>query len=87
LRLVETRHFRAQAQLGPAYLEAFRVSLQRDGRFRTELGRREPGGLKLKRQRHCEASSMGGRNQLFGIGTVLVLESSFERVRRICKYM
>src|SRR4029079_6545480 len=46
-----------------------------------EFGRRKAGSLQLKGQRHRETSGVGRSNQLFRIGTLLILESVFARVR------
>lgn len=78
----EVRRLRAQGQRGLADAESRAVLLERDRGLGGELCRREARGLKLERQRHREASGMGGGDQLFGIGALLVLEAGLERIGR-----
>src|SRR4029079_2043736 len=57
------------------------LRFERDRSFGIEFGRRKAGSLQLKGQRHRETSGVGRSNQLFRIGTLLILEAGFERVR------
>jgi hypothetical protein len=52
-----------------------------DRRLGTELAGGVAGALQAKGEGHGEASSMGGSDQLFGVGTLLVLEAGLEGIR------
>src|SRR5262245_24369201 len=78
---VQVRHFGAQGQRRPADAEALALRLEGDRGLGAELRRRIASALQPKGQGHGEAPSMGGSDQLFGIGAPLVLEARPERVR------
>src|SRR5205823_12512674 len=59
--------------------------LKGDRGFGAKLRRIEACTLQPKSQRHGEASRMRGRDQLFGIGALLVLKTGPERIGGSCE--
>src|SRR5262249_46948084 len=62
------------------------VRIEADGRLRAELARCVSGRLQRERQRHGEATGVGGGDQLLRVGTPLVLEAGLERVGSLGQY-
>src|SRR5258705_10250190 len=83
---VQVRHFGAQGQSGPTDAESLALWLESDRRLGSELRGRIAGGLKPKGQCHGEAAGMGGSDQLFGIGALLVLETRSERIGSLSEH-
>ena len=81
--VVEVRHLGAQGQCRLADLEALAFRLERDGGFVESSVGVKPARLKAEGQRHREAAGMGRRDQLLGIGALLVLEAGLERIGRL----
>src|SRR6266853_1195310 len=84
--LIQIRYAGAQCQGGETDTEALLVLFEGDGGLGIELRRRVPRALQSKGQRHREAPCVRRGDQLFGVGSLLVLESGPERVRRVCKH-
>ena len=51
-----------------------------------ELSRGIAAGLQPERERHGEATGVRRGDELFGVGTLLVLEACLEGIRRLCEH-
>src|ERR1700740_91584 len=71
-RVVEAGYLRSQGQRRAAAPKACTFRFQRHGRLRGELSRGYAGSLKPERERHCEATSMGGGDKLLRICSTIV---------------
>src|SRR6266853_2668604 len=76
-------HLRSQGQRRTADAKPLTFRFQSHGRRRVELRRGYASSLKPKRQRHGEATSMGGGDKLLRICSSLAFKSCPEGIRRL----
>src|SRR6266545_1609343 len=78
--LVQIRHVGAQNQSRAGDAKALAFRLKRDRRLGGKLRGSVAAALELKGKCHSETAGVCGGDKLLGIGALLVLEASFERI-------